>query len=154
MADSVDLANAAGARIAQLLLPSVSDAAGARGAQAALCAAAIGEFSEMHAYLMHTLDWLSDTDWRRLARAAGIRRIDDLEACVESDRIHAELERHRSLALSLGATHTPTFISRSSVIRGVTSPAKLISLERSHDGVSSHRTPKAQVEHSPYHTGL
>jgi protein-disulfide isomerase len=128
VSDSVDSASVAGARIAQLLVPSGSDAVGVRGALAALCAAASGEFSEMHAHLMHTLDWQTDTDWRRLARAAGIQRISEFEACVRSDEMHAELERHRSLALSLGVTHTPTFISRSSVIRGVTTPAKLVSL--------------------------
>lgn len=124
----VDSALAAGARIGYVHIPRLSSVSGISAATAAVCADMLGQFKDMHGYLMRTSDWQTNPDWGRHAQLAGIRHVDDFEECIESNAARAMVDSHRALAESLAVTGTPTFVSLRKVYRGVVDTETLLNL--------------------------
>jgi len=126
---AVDSAVSAGTQIAYLNYPLPSHPHAEGAAIAALCAGFSGRFREMHARLMGTNTWESDTNWTREAKAAGVVDLPAFDACTHGSAVRTRLAHERALADSLGVYATPTFVSRQGVHHGVASAAELAALE-------------------------
>ncbi len=126
---AVDSAVAAGVLIAYLHLPLPSHPRAEGAAKAALCAESVGKFREMHARLMETAQWRTDSNWVREARLAGISDLARFERCLAGEEAVRRLVRHKALAETLQVTGTPTFISRRGIHRGLASTKHLVDLD-------------------------
>jgi protein-disulfide isomerase len=124
----IDSALAVGARIAYIHMPRPSSSSGMAAARAGVCAASVGQFRKMHAYLMRTVEWQTSPDWVRDAQSAGIQKVDAFEECLRSEESLARLGAHRAFAVSLSVTATPTFVTQHKVIRGVADVEALLAL--------------------------
>ncbi len=91
-------------------------------AQAAICSETDGLFPEAHVALLSTDDWLETeggNDWSAWAMSLGIGDIKAFEACMESALTWDRIEADFRLAARVGATGTPTFVTRMGVFPGV-----------------------------------
>jgi protein-disulfide isomerase len=125
---SVDSAVDQGARVAVLLVPRPSSPNGRGAATATLCALKLGRHIAMHRRLSRSADWQTDADWQSEARAIGVHDTLDFEACMTAEETRARLELQRTLAKKLGVSVIPTFLSRTSIIRGPTTAERLLAL--------------------------
>jgi protein-disulfide isomerase len=124
----VDSTVDAGVGIGFLNLPSASHPNSEGAAIAALCAEEEGRFRSMHDRLMNSVEWQTDSNWTRDARAAGVQDLERFQNCLEGSRVRERLSLQRALADSLFATVTPTFLSRGEVARGVITKDALLKL--------------------------
>ena len=97
-------------------------------AKASLCAEAQGFADEMNHLLMTTRDWMDDADWTRLAGAAGVPNLKQLEECIDEAGTEHELARHVAVANDIGVRATPTFVSSGGVHSGVATLEELVQL--------------------------
>lgn len=133
VASSVDSAVDGGTRVAILLVPRPSSTIGQGAALATICAEQVGLQIAMHRRLIHTIDWQSDRDWEREARAVGVRDINKFRTCMRSDDATERLRFQRALADSLELTAIPAFFSQTSVIHGTLSTAEIIGMSKPND---------------------
>lgn len=122
---SVDSAVLAGLRVALVHFPLQSHRFAEGAARAALCAERSGRFRAMHARLMYSAEWRSDTNWTREAQRAGVLDLPQFEGCLTSAEVQRRLAWQRVLVDSLRLTGTPTFVSRATFHRGVISMQQL-----------------------------
>ena len=99
-------------------------------AKASLCAEVQGSAKEMNDLLMSTRDWMNDTDWRRLAREAGVPNLGQYEECLDARGTEQELARQRAVADNIGVRATPTFVSYGGVHSGVATLEELVQLTK------------------------
>ena len=99
-------------------------------AKASLCAEAQGSAKEMNELLLSTNDWMSDTDWGRLARDAGVPNLRQYEECLHARGTEQELARQGAVADDIGISATPTFVSYGGVHSGVATLEELVQLTK------------------------
>lgn len=124
----VDSTADAGVAIGFLNLPSASHPHSEGAAIAALCAEEEGRFRSMHDRLMNSVEWQTDSNWIRDARAAGVQDLARFQECLQGSRVRERLSLQRALADSLFASVTPTFLARGEVARGVVTKNALLEL--------------------------
>jgi protein-disulfide isomerase len=129
-AAAVDSAVASGVRVSYLNYPLAIHPHAEGAAIAALCAGSAGRFREMHARLMSTVTWQSDTNWVREAKAAGVTDVLGFERCLRGADVKSRLARGRALADRFGVQGTPMFVSKQALHRGGATAAELLSLNR------------------------
>jgi protein-disulfide isomerase len=122
---AVDSATRSGVQIAYIHYPLRIHPHAEAAAIAALCAEASGRFREMHARLMSSTEWQTDSNWVREAKAAGVTDIASFEKCRSGAPVRARLASERALADSLGVHGTPTFVTRSSIHDGTATVKEL-----------------------------
>ena len=127
---AVDSAPTLGVRVVYVNYPIKSHLHAYGAALAAVCADAQGRFAEMHRQLMTTTEWLSDTNWIRQARVAGVRSIDEFQRCLQSEAARERLRAQRALADAIGVDGTPYFVNGRAAHRGAVTVATLDSLAR------------------------
>lgn len=127
---AVEAWNAAhpGEQIAFLHFPLSIHPAAEGAARSVLCAGESAVDSAMHAYLMTSSGWERDTNWMAIAARVGVPDTLAFRKCLHSDRITQRLARTEALAVQLGVTGTPTFVSSKGRIPGATSAADLETL--------------------------
>jgi protein-disulfide isomerase len=128
-AAAVDSAVASGVHVSYLNYPLSIHPHAEGAAIAALCAESAGKFRAMHARLMGTIAWQSDTNWVREAMAAGINDTLGFVRCIHGKDVKSRLARGRTLADRFGMQGTPMFVSKDALRRGASSTADLLALD-------------------------
>ena len=91
-------------------------------AQAAICSETDGLFAEAHVALLSTDDWLATedgSDWSAWAMSLGIGDVEAFVACMERAPTWDRIEADFRFAARVGATGTPTFVTKMGVFPGV-----------------------------------
>ena len=99
-------------------------------ARSAVCAEAQGRFRAMHDRLFGTRAWMSDSNWIREARAAGVPDLRAFSRCLRSETTVARIRSDVALAETLRIRGTPAFVSRTTVFSGILDKATFLSLAR------------------------
>jgi protein-disulfide isomerase len=98
-------------------------------AKASICAEGQGRFREMHHQLYTTMEWVSDANWLREARQAGIPDLASFAACLSSEQTAARLRRDVAVAKAIGVRATPVYAHQEDgLIRGMLADSVLIRL--------------------------
>jgi protein-disulfide isomerase len=102
-------------------------------ARAAVCAEEQELFAKMHTTLFENQEWRDEQfDWLNLAREVGIPNLQDFEDCLASPETQSRLQRDKEIADRLRLAGTPSFVSRTTVHRGLLSAEELEALITPH----------------------
>lgn len=115
--DFLTMHRSVGVRVVQYPLQMHVHAGGA--ARAAICAGKQSRFREMHKHLMSVRNWLSGTDWKSEAEAAGVADIDAFTKCLNAPETESLLQVDRQLAVTIGVHATPTVVYKYGIHNGM-----------------------------------
>jgi protein-disulfide isomerase len=113
-------------------LPLDGHPAARKAALAALCAQDQAAFQAMHAQLLLSDTWLSDGDFVREARVAGVRDLDSFDRCIQDVTTGDRLQSDAKLAQELGIVAIPTLVHRGGALVGLLSESALSALASGH----------------------
>jgi protein-disulfide isomerase len=85
----------------------------AAAARSAICANAQGRFSQMHHQLFTSVQWQTDSDWVREAKAADVADIPRFRKCLSAESTQAALDRDIEMGTKLHVNGTPTLFLQS-----------------------------------------
>lgn len=107
-------------------IPRVGSRGAREAAIAAICAGEQGSFEALHTYLFTIADSLDAAEWRAVGKLVGVPDLDEFGRCLESDAPRERLSADSALAVAVGVTGTPAFVSkRLGLTRGVVPNSEL-----------------------------
>lgn len=92
---------------------------GRNAARAALCAEVQHNFARMHAILMTSDTWESNSSWGAVALQAGVNDTATFQECMRSGSTEHRLRANQAFAERLGITEVPAFVTPDRIIPGV-----------------------------------
>jgi protein-disulfide isomerase len=125
VAATVDSALARGTRIAVIHLPLAIHSRATLAAVAAICAARTERFPDFHRQLLTTTIWMTDSLPALILSRGSPVAASVLEPCLRSHEADSTLHAQLALSSALRIGSTPTFASRSGIIKNPVSAAAL-----------------------------